>query len=54
MSIKAKFEDIVNGVKDIDDAKETIGNLLEIIDDMKNEDTEDKGYYQGTAIGFVL
>ena len=44
---------IVESVKNVDDAKETIANLLEIIDDMKNETPSEVTYYQGTSIGFV-
>ena len=45
---------IVDSVKDIDDAKETITNLLEIINDMKQDQTSvETNYYQGTSIGFV-
>ena len=44
---------IVDSVKDVADAKETIANLLEIIDDMKNETPSEVTYYQGTSIGFV-
>ena len=43
---------IINSVKDIDDAKETISNLLEIINDMKQEEPA-VPYYQGTSIGFI-
>tara|TARA_R110001592_G_scaffold286519_1_gene555112 strand:+ start:411 stop:596 length:186 start_codon:yes stop_codon:yes gene_type:complete len=44
-----KSKDIVDSVKDIDDAKETIGNLLEIIDDMKQPSSD----YQSTNVGFI-
>ena len=44
---------IIDSVKDVADAKETIANLLEIIDDMKNETPSEVTYYQGTSIGFV-
>ena len=44
---------ILNSVKDIDDAKETISNLLEIINDMKQEEPTEVTYYQGTSIGFI-
>ena len=49
------MEEILNSVKDIKDAKETIKNLLEIIDDMKSQSQpeESTSLYQGTNIGFV-
>ena len=53
-----KVNEIVNNIKDIDDAKETITNLLEIIEDMKEgkselNTSEATTYYQSTNIGFV-
>ena len=48
------MNEILNQVKDLDDAKETISNLLEIINDMKVDQSEEStSLYQGTAIGFV-
>ena len=52
------MSDIVNNIKNIDDAKETITNLLEIIEDMKEGKSElntqeAKTYYQSTNIGFM-
>ena len=44
---------ILNSVKDIDDAKETISNLLEIINDMKQDESSLEVPYQGTSIGFI-
>ena len=44
---------ILNSVKDIDDAKETISNLLEIINDMKQDEPTLEVPYQGTSIGFI-
>ena len=50
--------DIIKNIKDIDDAKETITNLLEIIDDLKEgkselNQQEATTYYQSTNIGFM-
>jgi len=52
------MSEIVNNIKDIDDAKETITNLLEIIEEMKEGKSElntqeVKTYYQSTNMGFI-
>lgn len=52
------MSDIVNNIKNIDDAKETITNLLEIIEEMKEGKSElntqePTTYYQSTNIGFI-
>ena len=49
------MNEILNKIKDLDDAKETIGNLLEIINEMKDEtpDQESTSLYQATSIGFI-
>lgn len=52
------MSDIVNNIKNIDDAKETITNLLEIIEEMKEGKSElntqeATTYYQSTNIGFI-
>ena len=46
---------ILNSVKTIEDAKETITNLLEIIGELNVDQhkPESTSMYQGTAVGFI-